>query len=78
MSIQSRVPGGKFLELFVIREKNLCKASNTYLGEFWYALERQFQMPVKTCPIPAVNILFVLVTFEFEVLSFDLKMSSIL
>ncbi|KAF2884534.1 hypothetical protein ILUMI_21650 [Ignelater luminosus] len=53
VSIQSRVTGETFMELFVIREKNLCKAANIYLGEFWYALERAFQMPVRSCPISA-------------------------
>ncbi|KAF2891385.1 hypothetical protein ILUMI_14788 [Ignelater luminosus] len=51
--IQSRTFGDNFIELFVIHEKNLCKAANTFLGEFWYDIQRAAQAIPGMCPIPS-------------------------
>ncbi|KAF2887809.1 hypothetical protein ILUMI_18364, partial [Ignelater luminosus] len=51
--IYSQTIGTHFTKIFSIRENNFCKATNKYMGEFWYDLERAAQITPKTCPIRA-------------------------
>ncbi|KAF2900112.1 hypothetical protein ILUMI_06072, partial [Ignelater luminosus] len=52
VTIDSIINSRSVLPLFVIREKDFCKAMNKYMGEFWYDIERAGQVPPGVCPIP--------------------------
>ncbi|KAF2885150.1 hypothetical protein ILUMI_21026 [Ignelater luminosus] len=51
--IDSAPTGKRYINLFQIREKNICKAASMYLSEFWYEIVRRSGLQPGVCPIPA-------------------------